>query len=69
MTKIKFHDIDFAEVSASDRLNILQQLLLEMNPLDAPPTAEQIRELARREAAVDGGNTEFWVDLRRKFIQ
>jgi putative addiction module component (TIGR02574 family) len=42
--------IDFSHLSSADRLRLVEELWDSLGPDDVPITAEQARELARREA-------------------
>jgi hypothetical protein len=69
MANLKFDDIDFSEVSLSDKLSIVQQLLSEIDPANQPPSIDQIKELAKREHALADGQATPWTEIRQRFIR
>ncbi len=69
MANLKFDDIDFSEVSLSDKLSIVQQLLSEIDPANQPPSIDQIKELAKREVTLADGQATPWTEIRQRFIR
>jgi putative addiction module component (TIGR02574 family) len=45
--------IDFTQLSPAERLRLVEELWDSLSPAQVPVTAEQARELARREALHD----------------